>query len=320
MLALSTSCLDPTPGDLEGRLALLLDQDVGAVELDARIAGDEIEEAGRVLAASRRAVVCLHAPSPGVRMPRGAGTPGDRRGDDPLPLTAEDEVLRERGVQAVLDTLEWAARLEADTVIVRAGHTPIELPVDRIRALRAERTWPVGEGETILRKIERDRTATAPRCLDRLWRGLDVILESASDLGVTVALVNRSCPHEIPNVPECALILEKFAGAPLGTWFDIAHAYRQESLALEVPGATLAAFEPALRGVHAHDVRDLEGGLPPGEGEIPWRDVLGSLSPGLPVVFRPRAGLTPERIAAGIERLRHGLVGDENTPTDPFFP
>jgi len=83
--------------------------------------------------------------------------------------------------------------------------------------------------------------------------------------------------------------------------------------------AVSTVVKPALRGVTVHDVRGLECGLPPGEGEIDWGSVLPTLSPGLPIVLRPRSGCAPERIAAGLDRLRRGLAGDENTPADPFL-
>ncbi len=238
---------------------------------------------------------------------------------DLLLLTSEDTTLRNRGVAATIETLEWAARLEARFVVCHSGRTPIEYPKHRIRELYDGGKWPIGEGETVIRKIARERAETAERCLDLLRLSLDRILVAATRLEVSLGLENRVYPHEIPNPAEFGRLIQTFEGAPLGTWYDTGHARYQEVLGFAAPQETWDAMRSTLLGCHVHDVIGIQDHLPPGEGELNLSARLRDLPEELPLVIECRPGQGHERIAAGIDHLRTLRFGDENAPADPFL-
>lgn len=314
MLALSTSCLAPGPAQLEERIDELLSYEVEAYELSYRIADDEIAAFGRAIREAGRRVVSLHSycPVPKGIVPKNAG-------GDLLLLTSEDSTLRERGVKATIDTLEWAARLEADAIVMHSGRTPIDYPKLRIRELYDSGRWPGDSGEGILRKLAKDRAETAERALDLLCLSLDPILEAAGHFEVSVGLENRIYPHEIPAPKEFTRLLEVFAGAKVGTWYDTGHAKYQEVLGFALPGETWDAMRPSLLGLHVHDVEGIQDHLPPGEGSLDLGELVRDLPETMPLVVECRATQGADRIGRGITELRRVVEGDENTPADPFF-
>jgi len=321
VLALSTSCLPPGPEGLDERITRLLDHEVEGYELSYRIAEEEIERFGREIRAVGRSVVSLHSycPVPSGIRPREAG-------GDLLLLTSEDESLRREGIRATIRTLEWAARLEARAIVMHSGRTPIDYPKHEIRKLHDSGRWiggaNAGSGDEalgILRRVTEQLAETAPRTLDLLKRSLDPILEAASRLEVMVGLENRIYPHEHPNAAEFPILLETFAGAPIGTWYDTGHSCYREILGFVFPGSTWKAMLPHLLGCHVHDVQGIQDHLPPGEGSLDFADLLSDAPEEIPLVVECRADQSAERIAAGISFLEASLAGgDEKTPTDPF--
>jgi len=314
VIALSTSCLLPGPDELDERITELLSYEVESYELSYRIAADEIEQFGRAIREAGRTVCSLHSYCP---VP--AGITPQKAGGDLLLLTSEDATIRERGVEATIRTLEWAARLEAPAIVMHSGRTPIDYPKLRVRELYDGGQWPVGEGEKIIRTVARERAETADRALDLLCLSLDPILESASNLEVNVGLENRIYPHEIPGEGEFTKLLEVFRGAPIGTWYDTGHAAYQEALGFSSPGETLDAMLPALLGCHVHDVEGIQDHLPPGEGSLDLSAIIEKMPPNTPLVVECRAQQGKKRIAQGISTLRSTRAADENTPTDPFL-
>ncbi len=314
MIALSTSCLAPGPDELDERITELLSYEVESYELSYRIAADEIERFGRAIRDSGRTVCSLHS-----YCPTPAGITPEKAGGDLLLLTSEDATIRERGVEATIRTLEWAARLEAPAIVMHSGRTPIDYPKLRVRELYDGGQWPIGEGEAILRTMAQERAKTADRALDLLCLSLDPILESASKLEVNVGLENRIYPHEIPSGAEFTKLLETFRGAPIGTWYDTGHAAYQEALSFSAPGETLEAMLPALLGCHVHDVKGIQDHLPPGEGSLDLVAIIERLPPTTPLVIECRAQQGKARIAQGIAALKSKLANDENTPTDRFL-
>lgn len=318
MLALSTSCLltaDDEPS-LDRRIAALLELDVEGYELSYRIAAGEIEAFGRAIRGAGRRVTSLHSYCP---VPRGIRP--SEAGGDLLLLTSEDSAMRERGVRATVDTLEWAARLEAPVVVIHAGRAAIEYPKQRIRELHDGGRWSPGEGESIIRRLLRERADAAERALDLLRLSLDRILAAAARFEVAIGLENRIYPHEIPNAAEFAPLLDTFRGAPVGTWYDTGHARYQEVLGFAVPGETWAAMRSALLGCHVHDVAGIQDHLPPGEGELDLGERLGELPRSMPLVIECRPGQGRERVAAGIAHLARvlGRAGSAEDGSGPRF-
>lgn len=185
-------------------------------------------------------------------------------------------------------SLELAADLEVEALVVHLGQlTDILDKKITPAAARAGRVTP-----ELAAHLAR-RAQLAPRHLDQACFSLERLLTRAAKLGVNIALENRNHAAEIPDLAETGLLLERFAGGPLGFWFDTGHAHTQAL-------AGLAPFEDWLRlhgrhllGCHLHDAIGPDDHMPPGQGELAWPALLAAVahSPRLVLEVRPRFGV-----------------------------
>ncbi len=223
---------------------------------------------------------------------------------------SDDPEERLRAVQATINTLRSAADLGARAVVCHLDYVPLQKEVEGFTA-----RWRA-EGETAglraarerLKKLRREKATTY---LDRVLSCLDRILEAAARLGVLVGVETRYHYYEIPSPEEVGLLLEKFAGAPLGYWHDVGHAHHLEFLGLYRQEELLRRYQNSIVGVHLHDARREEDHLPPGEGEIDLARVLG---------YIPGAALKVVEVADGedIARFRKGLEYLRRLLSSPF--
>ena len=156
--------------------------------------------------------------------------------------------------------------------------------------------------------------------MDALCFALDELLGHAVELEVEVALENRAQPGELPDRSELAQILERFAGAPLVTWYHAAAAWYEEYLTLDTAAEWRTALGNTLRGARLDDRTALVEALPPGEGALDYA-ALGQGLPGeLPAVLVGDPGWEPERMVAAMEHLRVSRVGGAPPPPVEPFP
>jgi len=195
-----------------------------------------------------------------------------------LLFIAEDPEERLSAVRATINTLKSAADLGARAVVCHLDCVPLQREVEAFAAkLRAEGdSKEVRAARERLKKLRREKAAPY---LDRVLWCLDRILEAATRLGVMVGIETRCGYHEIPSPEEIGLILEKFAGAPLGYWHDVGHAHHLEFLGLGRQEELLRRYRDAIIGVHLHDARGERDHLTPGTGEVDLAAVLAYIPP-----------------------------------------
>ncbi|MBC7222171.1 sugar phosphate isomerase/epimerase [Candidatus Bipolaricaulota bacterium] len=148
----------------------------------------------------------------------------------------------------LLRTVELAAEIGADVVVIHPGRLPEEyLPFP---------AW-----------LERSR--------DLLRFSLSVLLPQAEKLGVKLALENLGNGRDrglVQNAQEHLAILSEFPG--LWACFDLGHLHTLGGS----PREYIQALSPRLLHVHLHDNRgDWDAHLPLGEGTAPWRETLSAL-------------------------------------------
>lgn len=320
MLTLSNTFLEPERGQEEQRLERLLALSVEAFELGCRTPRRDVEHLCRELRAAGRCIRSLenYCPLPRELEPRG-GVLSPSVNGDAIPFSSLDHEERRAAIAATRSTLEWAARCEARAVVVTCGRVPIPLGFDEfLEALAAGERERGLQGELRRRFLER-RAEAAPAHLDAVRSTLDGVLRAAEHLEIPVALVNRRLPEEIPTTAELEQLLDEFRGAPMGCWYDTAHAHHQERLGFASATELHELMEPRLLGLHVHDLMGLECGLPPGEGELELRTLLAGVPEHLPLVLRCQGDDT--RIARALEHLRDGGADpDDLSPLDPYLP
>ncbi len=190
-------------------------------------------------------------------------------------LSAPDEEQRERAVRYTRRTIETAGRLGARAVVLHCGR--VEIP-DRTHQLIS--LFESGESHGArFRQLRQEHLAQRRECagvfLTQACASLQELIPAAQKEGIFLGIENRFYIREIPSFEETALILKRFAGAPLRYWHDTGHAFIQERLGLNPHLEWLKRYGPSLGGMHLHDVVGLDDHRAPGTGIIDF----GSFAP-----------------------------------------
>lgn len=281
----------------------------GAVELGYFTRDVELDAWEDALAAEGLTVSSVHAFCP---MPLGM----PQLGPEVFSLAAPDAEERRAAIQAMLRTLDAAARFGAQAVVTHGGRVELREPgrffgsrpyrSQLSRALQA-----LGHADLDLVAQERAyREAAAPQWLDAVSFALDQLLPRFEDAGVALAFENLPGLEAFPDPAECAFLRERFPSPCLAAWYDIGHGERKARTGDWPVVETLNLTLPFTVGTHIHDVRDLEEDhCAPGEGEVDYEVLLPLLQkPGLIRVFEPSPMVAEDALRAGRERLEQLLA------------
>ncbi len=265
-------------------LALLDQLNLDLVELEYRLPSEVIARLWPEFKARGWAVGSVHNFSP---LP--PGVPRNQASGDLYNLASLDREERARAVDNTLRTLELASELEATAVVLHLGW--VESLKDKIvtpEAAEARALTPA-----LGAHLER-RARQAARHLDAASFSLERLAQRAAPLGLRLGLENRYHAFQIPSLPELALLLERFAGAPVGLWYDCGHAWVQELAGLAPAAEWLSFFGHTLVGCHLHDVKGADDHQAPGAGDIGWPALTKALAPAplkvMEVASGPEAG------------------------------
>lgn len=280
------------PGPEAAAILGVLDQlDLDLVELEYRLTGEVIARLLPEFKTRGWRVSSVHnyAPLP-------VGVPRDKASGDLFNLASPDREERERAVEYTLRTMELASDQEAAAVVLHLGEVSEAAEKGVIR-----RGADAGAMTPELAAHLEKRALYAPRHLDAVSFSLERLAERAAPLGVALGLENRYHAYQIPSLPELTILLERFAGAPLGLWYDCGHAWVQERAGIQPASDWLDALGPGLVGCHLHDAKGHDDHQAPGAGKMDWPALTRALS---------HAPLKVLEVASGAEagQMREGAA------------
>jgi sugar phosphate isomerase/epimerase len=203
--------------------------------------------------------------------PHPPGTIRSRAMSEFFLLSSEDETERQRAVEYTIRSIETTANTGAKALILHSGRVEIPTYTKRLIDL-----YCAGEKDSALynrlkdRLIER-RARFGRSYFERFVKSLEKICPAAQNAGVLLAIENRFYYREIPSLDECAEIMERFRGAPVGYWHDIGHAQVMENLGFWRQEDLLRIGQDRLTGFHIHDVLLCEDHLPLSYGIVDFR-------------------------------------------------
>ena len=270
-----------------------------ALELEYRLTGPLVTGIKASLRPRGLRVVSVHNFCP---LP--AGLPRDQASGDLFNLSSFDREERGLALGHTLTTLELASELEAPAVVLHLG--AVEGARDREVTKQASRQ---GEMTSELRANLARRAAEAPQALDAVSFSLERLLERALPLGVSLGLENRYHAFQVPDLAETRLLLERFAGAPLGYWHDTGHAHNREKAGLESGDQWLEELGGHLLGCHLHDAQGPDDHRAPGSGDINWPELMPRLAPAPHKVLEIKPGPSPSEVAQAAAMLAGLLAG-----------
>ena len=160
---------------------------------------------------------------------------------------------RERAVKQTLQTIDFAARLNAPFVVLHLGEVNMSPITDQLIELAKT-------GRYLSRKYVRlkigavqKRERIALRYLQRVKDCLRRVIEHASSKNVRIALEGRRGYEEIPTERELPGLLEEMDCAQVGYWHDFGHLQIKENLGFIDHAEWLRLIGPRAFGCHVQD-------------------------------------------------------------------
>jgi len=160
---------------------------------------------------------------------------------------------RERAVKQTLQTIDFAARLNAPFVVLHLGEVDMSSITDRL--IEMAKTGRYQSRKYVRLKIEavQKRERIALRYLQRVKDCLRRVIEHAASKNVRIALEGRRGYEEIPTERELPGLLEEMACAQVGYWHDFGHLQIKENLGFIDHAEWLRLIGPRAFGCHVQD-------------------------------------------------------------------
>lgn len=210
---------------------------------------------------------------------------------------------RERAHRLTKQTIDYAAKLGAATVVLHLGSVKTLHTTRELNAL-------IREGKYLTKEYARRKLAgvqarehASPRYMGRVYEYLAPLIEYATAKDIQLGVENRDRYEEIPSERELPGLFERFSSPYLGYWHDFGHAQVKDNLSLLDHRNWLRQIGSKAIGCHLHDAlwpnRDH---LPPFEGEIRYEQLVPLLPSSCPFVLEMNPRASAESIRRGADR------------------
>lgn len=206
--------------------------------------------------------------------------------------------VRKRAVRCTRETIQHAADLGANRVVLHLGSTGqprrsgvLEEEVGRGR---------FGSRRFVKQKIRAvvDHESRHERTWTRVRAALEELVPFASELGVRLGCECREEIEEFPMEGRFREILDTFPGETLGYWHDFGHAARKEALGFVDHLKHFKTYADRLVGCHVHDFKyPNRDHRPLGVGTIDFAAFWGAL----PARVIPTLELSPRLSTEEVE-------------------
>jgi len=213
---------------------------------------------------------------------------------------------RERAVKLTLQTMRTAVEFGARFVVLHLGR------IKPLRGMTGQLLESLSKDGIFSRDYARHKLAAVRKrnrvvrpYLDRVTRLLEPLVEEASNLGITLAVENRSDYEAVPTEHELLALLRRFDSPCLRYWHDFGHAQMRENMGLLDHAQWLADIAPYAAGSHLQDAAwPDDDHLIPFEGEIPFDQLVPLLPSSLPYILELSSSSKPEAIMASVSKWK----------------
>lgn len=177
-------------------------------------------------------------------------------GTDSVLLGFEDKEKRQRAIELLVGSAEYAHRYGGEAVVVHPGEVPFPNDIDK--ELGQIYNGEGRDSEAYRSKwaelLER-RVSYSAGYVQRIIESLDEVCNRAVSKGLTVrfGIETRSKPQQIPTLAEAKRIIRALKGAPVGIWYDTGHAIMMDRLGLYDSVGEMEGLMDDIVGVHIHE-------------------------------------------------------------------
>jgi sugar phosphate isomerase/epimerase len=194
-------------------------------------------------------------------------------------MSSKDPDQRMRAVRQAKITIDTAARLNAQAVVLHCGR--VEIP-DRTTDLIA--LFNKGQRASPLFADLRDdiisqRNGLNKPFLENTLRSLDELNAYAASRRIKLGVETRYYFREIPFLDEIKVILDTFKDSQVYYWHDTGHAQLMENLGfISSHEEFLKNYGHRMLGIHLHDISGCSDHKPPGTGELDFSRIKSYVS------------------------------------------
>ena len=233
-------------------------------------------------------------------------------GCNSLYLGFTDEEKRQRSIELLLQTIDYAERFGAGAVVVHPGEVAVPYNYDRkLTDLDREGKYESEEYMAIWHEMMEIRHRDSQFYVDRIVQSLDEVCERMARKGqrIAIGLETRSRAYQIPTIQETKYMLNKLEGAPVGLWYDIGHGMLMDKMRLYDAVKEVPEIKHKIVGLHIHESIGLSDHWCPyvvSEDETYFDRYLDIIRDCPNKVFEIRG--TPEQIKSSFQLIRSKIM------------
>jgi sugar phosphate isomerase/epimerase len=225
-------------------------------------------------------------------------------------FTADNPRERENAWRHTVKTIETAARLKAQVVVLHLGSIEMKEFTEKLIDMAGRGERHTAKYLKLCRQLEEIRQKKKEHSLALAGEVLSRLVPVAEQHGVKLGIENREALEEIPLESDYDPLFKTFPSTAVGYWHDTGHAQIKENLGFIDHAQHLHALAGRLLGFHLHDVQaPARDHCPPGAGIIRWETLKPVIQPPHLKVFELSPGVPVEELRRGVAHLK-ALWGD----------
>ena len=219
--------------------------------------------------------------------------------------SSRDEAERDAAVQHTMRTIDWAAALGAQVVVLHLGRVEMRKYTMRLLDLQAAGKADTPKFQRLRERGVALRDKKRQKHLDQVYRTLDEVLPHAKAANVRLGMETRFGLEEIPDENEIDQILARFGADTIMYWHDVGHAAVKELLGLMVAESALNRFRGRTLGMHLQDFAPpAQDHQPPGFGTFDFARLAPFVTQDMVLAWEIHPDWKSEQIEAGVKQTQ----------------
>ena len=169
-------------------------------------------------------------------------------------FSAERPRERELAERYTLKTIEFAARVKAQVVVLHLGSIEMKDYTGKLLDLTARGAKGTPKYQKLCADLDAKREGKKEPCLERIKESLKKLLPEAESRRIKLGIENRQALEELPFESDFSFLFRELASPNLRYWHDTGHAQIKENLGFIQHTMLLESLRDHLCGLHVHDV------------------------------------------------------------------
>ncbi len=221
-------------------------------------------------------------------------------------FSADRERDQELAVRHTLKTLDFAARVKAQLVVLHFGSMDLKDYMGKLEDMlaRGEKNSP--KYLKLCAEAAKKRETQKVKPFARAIANLKRFLPEAEKRNLRLGIECREALQELPVESDFPYLFYEAGSPAVGYWHDTGHAQIKENLGFLNHTAHLASLADHLAGFHIHDVQfPTRDHCAPGTGMINFKALAPYVKPHHLKVFEFSPSMTGEFVKPGIEHIKN---------------